>query len=720
MSILQIKRPPPSSVSTKTGLTQSGDTFAVHPTPDMFYVLTHPKLWGPSEILVMSTMAINLFLFCIPQLPLSFLIFIFLFWRLAYNLGLGLILRGQSRHSSYTKWIQGLSGKSRGLVYWAVSKSLGDKYVWMKTPVEFNTWIAFRALAMLILANDGWTYVLLAFRCWQPIVTTSMWDYIKIVACIVGGTILNLLCCWIKASAHDCVGDFAWYWGDFFFKIEGSFTMSGVFKFFPHPMYTVGYLAYYGCSLMARSYTLLVVSLTAHLAQIAFLILVEEPHMEKIYGAKDPTRSSEVATSESRVYQRPKEMVGLAHFNIFRSSDFAMAVMLLTTIGTSLLAPVGRKFHIALLLFWWAVHWIGLGTILRLQDTSQFWTKHFEKHGMTSQEAYTHWKRIFNFSAIMSNAAFILAVVRLGNNPFLSLSPFFSAKSLAYFGCGASLILIRIYGGISVHAALGSYGYFYGDFFVPKKDSAPIYSHIYCFTNNAELLLGHLANYGIALIMRSSTVLAMSLGLHVLHLLFVYNVEQPHFRKLYKEHRNAPALQESVGEALEDIGNRLPILRAFYSSMQTLLGNVWETVKSVIIKALVKGLSDAKRIFVQVHHSFLSEKSRVKANFKNSGPYRKVIKITKGMKARAERFQGEDIVKLLERSGVRIEYVDEGSPTTTMVANDSNPSKSDVSSKSDKSRAQGRRLNLRHRAPMGEGSDSASHLKRSTEVEVQD
>src|SRR5690349_4077914 len=56
-------------------------------------------------------------------------------------------------------------------------------------------------------------------------------------------------------------------------------------------MYSVGYAGYYGIALMMASYHVLFISIVAHAAQFAFLTLVEEPHIQKIYNPPPPRRT---------------------------------------------------------------------------------------------------------------------------------------------------------------------------------------------------------------------------------------------------------------------------------------------------------------------------------------------------------------------------------------------------------------------------------------------
>jgi phosphatidylethanolamine N-methyltransferase len=168
------------------------------------------------------------------------------------------------------------------LIYKDLSVKFTHDYDFYEMPLEYNTWLLFRNVVDLILMSDFTCYILLALSCAQP--TEHSWPII--IGRWVAGIILFLFNLWVKLDAHRVVKDYAWYWGDFFFLEDVHLTFDGVFEMAPHPMYSIGYAGYYGICLMSASYTLFAMSVLAHAAQFAFLIIVENPHIEKTYNPK--------------------------------------------------------------------------------------------------------------------------------------------------------------------------------------------------------------------------------------------------------------------------------------------------------------------------------------------------------------------------------------------------------------------------------------------------
>jgi len=538
------------------GTTFDGRRFLVPETIDMLELLFTPKSWGLGEILVALVNTFNtLTMVLCRYIPTWYFIMTFLFWRVSYNVGIGYILRHQSRDFGFDRFLDGLrpewSALLRKIATTSVSRKLeetgqkGAKFV-----PEFESWMVFRLVSTLILSNDGQTYCILA---WKLLEMPSVEDItIGHVLCFVFGTIVCILSIFAKRDAHDCVGDYAWYWGDFWFRLETSLTFDGVFELFPHPMYTVGYLAYYGLSLITRSHTLLVVSLLAHSLQIFFLAFIEEPHIQKIYGSEEE-KAKKVTTGRN-------ELFGLANFFPYRYADISTAVLLGQMVMTALFLNFGSKFYILQLCLWRIAHWMGLGTIMYLQSTNQFWTNKFAGRGYTRDEAFGEWRKLYNTSTVMNNAAFCAFAFRVAGLPYRDLLHALLPENLACIVGGMLLITSSFFVVTSVSESLGPDSWYYGDLFLELKSYKPNYDGLYRYMDNPGSAFGYLGDYGLALLFKSWPLFWISFCSQALSFAFVYIVEVPHMGRYYKDMRESAGVQKLVNEQISKI-YEVPVIK---------------------------------------------------------------------------------------------------------------------------------------------------------------
>ena len=536
-----------------------------------------------SDVIVLAVLGVHILtLYFLPaSLRIPVFAVVFLFWRACYNAGVGYLLHVQSRHWRLVAWAK----KSRVFVnpktgdnphpilYHILKREMETKipedYKFEDAPVEYNTWLVFRRVVDLILMCDFVSYMLFAMACGgrpasEGIFLTAMrW---------ITGTGLFFFNLWVKLDAHRVVKDYAWYWGDFFYLIDQELTFDGVFEMAPHPMYSVGYAGYYGISLMAASYKVLFISIIAHAAQFAFLIWVENPHIEKTYNPPPSRRQrSESEPSEmehsdghltetDHVYNAPPlasptqpspvhNLIGLNNIDLHRVTDSSVILLQIYVFALVVLTP-STSFYQALFVtnavLWRLWYSMGVGYLLNRQSAKKRWTRHFLKYGESTEEAWRQWKGTYHLAMFLCYTSFVAASWKMYSLPH----DWIHGMVLLRHVVGASLVALQIWTSISIYGSLGEFGWFFGDFFFDHSPKLT-YSGIYRFLNNPERVIGLAGVWGAALITGSRAIFCLALLSHVLTLSFIQLVERPHMQKLYGQSlRRESGLVKSLKRSL--------------------------------------------------------------------------------------------------------------------------------------------------------------------------
>lgn len=461
-----------------------------------------------------------------------------------------------------TKWAQQykLFSKENANTSWQkllkhdLSSKLGDDYDFYQVPLEYNTWLVFRHVVDLILMSDFTNYMMLAVSCFS---WTSQ-PFYMICARWIAGLILFFFNLWVKLDAHRVVKDYAWYWGDFFFLEDLQLTFDGVFEMAPHPMYSIGYAGFYGICLITSSYTLFWASILAHAAQFAFLIIVENPHIDKTYNPPVPAKrkstldekssqklkeaisgkasppmlavfNSSAVEDDELVIPERKALVLLENFHITRSSD--LLTFLVAFYSLLLVALPRTTFWYAFTLFnaffWRSFHSFGLGYVLSQQSKNKYLIRLFLKYGRTTSEAYEQWQVVYNFATILSYISLLIVGFRQWESPYTRTYWLFK------YIIGGMLIALQSWTSYSIYESLGEFGWFFGDFFFPERAKTLTYSGIYRYLNNPERLFGIAGVWGLVLLTGSFSVTVLAFIWTIGSIYMIKFVEQPHMQKLY-------------------------------------------------------------------------------------------------------------------------------------------------------------------------------------------
>jgi phosphatidylethanolamine N-methyltransferase len=545
---------------------------------------------------------------------------IFLFWRGCYNIGIGYLLQIQSNHRRLVTWAKKWSlfedpktGKNpRPWLYKLLKRELEtkipDDYKFEEAPIEYNTWLVFRRVVDLILMCDFTSYCLFAIACGGRPAGEGL---IMSVARWATGIILVGFNLWVKLDAHRVVKDYAWYWGDFFYLIDQELTFDGVFEMAPHPMYSVGYAGYYGISMMAASYNVLFISIIAHAAQFAFLVYVENPHIEKTYNPPPPRKreqhpsqsdidlaNASAARREGIEYhehhdfpilnptnsKKPSavhDLMGFRNIDLFRITDISVLLLqafmvIITTITPS--TPIYQAIFVVNALIWRLWYSVGLGIILDKQSNKKMWTRHFVKYGESTEEAWRQWKGMYHLSMTMCYASFIAATWKMYSFP----ADWGYGLVLLKHVIGVGLVALQVWTAVSIYDSLGEFGWFFGDFFF---DHAPklTYSGIYRYLNNPERIIGLAGIWGAVLITGSPAIFFLALISHISSLAFIQFVEKPHMQKLYGRNlRPEAGLTKSIRRSLP------PPFKKFQGSVDKVLGETSHFVEEFLDAARPK------------------------------------------------------------------------------------------------------------------------------------
>ena len=567
-----------------------------------------------SDLLVLLILGIHILTcyFLPSRIRIPIFAAIFLFWRACYNVGIGYLLHIQSHHWRLVAWAK----KSKifvdpktcenphPIIYYILKREMETKiredYKFEDAPVEYNTWLVFRRVVDLILMCDFVSYVLFAMACGER--PNNEGIMLTVVRWVTGLALFGFNL-WVKLDAHRVVKDYAWYWGDFFYLVDQELTFDGVFEMAPHPMYSVGYAGYYGISLMAASYKVLLISIIAHAAQFAFLIYVENPHIEKTYNAPPPRQRSESDitknehehghfTEYSHVYNAPPlasatqpspvhNLVGLRNIDLHRVTDTSIILLQVYIFALMVLTP-STPFYQAIFVInavvWRLWYSMGVGYLLNRQSTHKRWTRHFLKYGESTEEAWRQWKGTYHIAMTLCYASFTAACWKTYSLPDNGLHGLVLLRHVV----GVGLVTLQIWTTFSIYDSLGEFGWFFGDFFFDHSPKLT-YSGIYRFLNNPERVIGLAGVWGAALITGSRAIFCLALLSHMLTLAFIQFVERPHMQKLYGQKlRRESGLVKSLRRSLP------PHLWQWQGSVDKMLEGTLDSVEDWIEAARPK------------------------------------------------------------------------------------------------------------------------------------
>ena len=177
-------------------------------------------------------------------------------WRLWYSIGIGFIL---DRQSNKKKW-------TRHFVKYGES-----------TEEAWRQWKSIYHLSMIMC------YTSFICAAWKMYGLPEDWTYGMSTLRHVVGFALIALQIWTVSEIYESLGEFGWFFGDFFFDQAPKLTYSGIYRFLNNPERTIGLAGVWGAAIITWSKAVFFLALLSHTLTLCFIQFVERPHMQKLY-----------------------------------------------------------------------------------------------------------------------------------------------------------------------------------------------------------------------------------------------------------------------------------------------------------------------------------------------------------------------------------------------------------------------------------------------------
>lgn len=177
-------------------------------------------------------------------------------WRLWYSIGIGIILNQQSNHKRWTRHF---------LKY-------GDS-----TEEAWRQWKGIYHVSMTMC------YTSFICAAWKMYGLPADWSYGMTTLRHVVGLALIALHFWTITQIYESLGEFGWFFGDFFYNESPKLTYGGIYRFLNNPERTIGLAGLWGAALITWSKAIFFLALLSHLLTLCFIQFVERPHMQKLY-----------------------------------------------------------------------------------------------------------------------------------------------------------------------------------------------------------------------------------------------------------------------------------------------------------------------------------------------------------------------------------------------------------------------------------------------------